>query len=59
MKNRHAKLIKLESVKPRNPLVVLAAQRKAGVHRKSSKAVRRAERISDQKALKEKHGDEQ
>jgi hypothetical protein len=61
MKNRHAKLIKLESTKPRNPLVVLAAQRKAGTHRKSGKALRRAERIADQQVMKKgtRHGDEE
>ncbi len=60
MKNRQAKLIKLESTKPRNPLVVPASQRKAGSHRKSGKALRRAERIADQQLIKTgtRHGDE-
>jgi hypothetical protein len=60
MKNRQAKLIKLESTKPRNPLVVLAAQRKAGSHRKSGKALRRAERIADQQKIRTGagHGDD-
>jgi hypothetical protein len=52
MKNRQAKLIKLDSVKPRNPVAVPAAKRKAGSHQKSSKAVRRAERIAHEQAMK-------
>lgn len=53
MKNRQAKLIKLESSKPRNPLVVHAARRKAGEHRKSSKALRRQQRVADQRASRD------
>ncbi len=40
--------LRLTPPKPRNPLVVAAAQRKAGSHRKS----RSAERQADQQALK-------
>ncbi|MDP1655113.1 MAG: hypothetical protein Q8K91_08705 [Hylemonella sp.] len=32
--------------KPRNPLVVPVLQRQAGAHRKSGKAVRRAEKMA-------------
>jgi hypothetical protein len=32
--------------KPRNPLVAPALQRKAGSHRKSGKAVRRADKVA-------------
>jgi hypothetical protein len=41
MKNRKAKVLKLEASKPRNPLVAHAAKRKAGTHQKSRKAERR------------------
>ncbi|MGY8905336.1 MAG: hypothetical protein ACKVIH_12380 [Burkholderiales bacterium] len=40
--------IKLKAIKPRNPLVVTAALRKAGSHRKSEKA----RRVADNTALK-------
>ena len=36
--------LKLNAPKPRNPLVTAAHQRKAGVHRKSTKAQRRGEK---------------
>ena len=45
--------LRLTQPKPRNPLVVAAAQRKAGAHLKS----RAAERQADQAALK-KHLEE-
>jgi hypothetical protein len=51
MKNRQAKLIKLESVKPRNPVAVPAAKRRAGSHQKSSKAVRRADRVAHEQTM--------
>jgi len=36
--------------KPRNPLVAPTLQRKAGAHRKSGKARRRAEKVALQKS---------
>ena len=45
--------LKLTASKPRNPLVALVLQRKAGSHRKSQAATRRADKM----ALK-KHGNE-
>jgi hypothetical protein len=44
--------LKLAQSKPRNPLVVPAAQRKAGVHRKSASAKRQAEQRELKKQLK-------
>ena len=38
--------------KPRNPLVAAAAQRKAGSHRKSKAAERRAQKMALTKELK-------
>jgi hypothetical protein len=38
--------------KPRNPLVAAAAQRKAGSHRKSESARRRAGKVELQKELR-------
>ncbi|MDP2256696.1 MAG: hypothetical protein Q8K05_11665 [Polaromonas sp.] len=43
--------LKLTAPKPRNPLVALAAQRKAGSHRKSQSAIRRAEKMALEKQL--------
>jgi hypothetical protein len=45
---RHKKL-RLKTPKPRNPLVVPAAKRKAGAHGKSKAAQRRAEKMALQK----------
>jgi hypothetical protein len=53
MKNRKAKLSKLAARKPRNPLVAHAATRKAGAHRKSAKAERRAARVRHRRDLLE------
>ncbi|HVZ46626.1 MAG TPA: hypothetical protein VHA82_22665 [Ramlibacter sp.] len=39
--------------KPRNPFVAAAAQRKAGSHRKSRAAERRADKMALQRQLKE------
>lgn len=41
---------RLPAPKPRNPLVAPAQQRKAGAHRKSRKAQRRAEKVALDKA---------
>ena len=49
---RKAKL-RLAASKPRNPLVVPAAQRKAGEHRKSRSAERSADKLQLKKQLKE------
>lgn len=45
--------LRLTQPKPRNPLVVLAAQRKAGEHRKSRSAERQAQKAHLKKQLKE------
>lgn len=45
--------IKLKATKPRNPLVVHAAQRKAGSHRKPQAALRREEKMALKKQLRE------
>jgi hypothetical protein len=44
--------LRLAQSKPRNPLVTAAAQRKAGSHRKSKSARRRAEKTALTKELK-------
>ena len=44
--------LKLAAPKPRNPLVAPAAHRKAGAHRKSASALRQAEKVALQAALK-------
>jgi hypothetical protein len=44
--------LRLTQPKPRNPLVVPAAQRKAGSHRKRSAAERRAQKTALKKELK-------
>ena len=44
--------LKLTAPKPRNPLVAPAAQRKAGVHRKSASALRQAEKQALRSVLK-------
>ena len=44
--------LKLAAAKPRNPLVAAAVQRKAGAHRKSASALRQAEKVALQAALK-------
>lgn len=44
--------LRLAAPKPRNPLVVPAARRKAGSHRKSGSAQRRAEKMALRKQLK-------
>ena len=45
--------LRLAQPKPRNPLVVPAAQRKAGSHRKSRSAERQADKAALKKHLKE------
>ena len=45
--------LKITAPKPRNPLVVAAAQRKAGEHRKSKSAQRQADQRLLKKQLKE------
>lgn len=45
--------LRLAATKPRNPLVAPAAQRKAGLHRKSGAAQRRDEKMALKKQLKE------
>ena len=44
--------LRLAAPKPRNPLVVAAAQRKAGSHRKSKSAQRQQQKAALQKELK-------
>jgi hypothetical protein len=48
-----ARKIKLTQPKPRNPLVAAAAQRKAGEHRKSRSAERRADKMKLKKQLRD------
>ena len=43
--------LKLTAPRPRNPLVAPAARRKAGSHRKSQAALRRAEKVALKKQL--------
>ena len=38
--------LKITAPRPRNPLVALAAKRKAGSHRKDEAALRRAEKVA-------------
>lgn len=45
--------LKLPAPKPRNPLVAPALQRKAGSHRKSRAATRRADKRTIDKQLRE------
>lgn len=45
--------LRIAPPKPRNPLVAAAARRKAGSHRKSGPAQRRAEKMALKKQLKE------
>lgn len=45
--------LKLTAPKSRNPLVALAARRKAGSHRKSQAAIRRDEKMALKKQLRE------
>ena len=45
--------LRLAQPKPRNPLVTAAAQRKAGEHRKSRSAERRADKMALKRQLKE------
>ncbi len=45
--------LKVKTPKPRNPLVPHAARRKAGAHRKSRPAQRRAEKMALQKQQRE------
>jgi hypothetical protein len=45
--------LRLAQTKPRNPLVAAAAQRKAGAHRKSTAAERRADKMDLKKQLKD------
>ncbi|WP_170954649.1 hypothetical protein [Polaromonas sp. AER18D-145] len=45
--------IKLKATRPRNPLVVPAAKRKAGAHRKSRSATRHADKRALDKQLRE------
>lgn len=50
---RKIKLKLAATAKPRNPLVVPALQRKAGAHRRSEAAERRAAKVALGKALRE------
>lgn len=45
--------LKLKATRPRNPLVVPAARRKAGSHRKSRSATRHADKRALDKQLRE------
>lgn len=45
--------IKLKATKPRNPLVMHAAQRQAGSHRKPQAALRREEKMALKKQLRD------
>ncbi len=45
-KRARSKILHIPASTPRNPLVAAALQRKAGVHRKSRKAERRAARAA-------------
>ncbi|MBW4048697.1 MAG: hypothetical protein HIU89_12420 [Proteobacteria bacterium] len=45
-KRARTKILRNPASKPRNPLLAMALQRKAGVHRKSRKAERRAARAA-------------
>lgn len=45
--------LKIKAAKPRNPLVVPAAKRKAGVHRKSRSAARHTDKRALDKQLRE------
>ena len=45
--------LKLTAPRPRNPLVALAMRRKAGPHRKSASALRRADKLALKKQLRE------
>jgi hypothetical protein len=45
--------LRLTALKPRNPLVVPAAQRKAGEHRKSRSAERQQQKAALRKSLRE------
>jgi hypothetical protein len=45
--------LRLAAPKPRNPMVAAAAQRRAGSHRKSGAAQRRAEKMALKKQIKE------
>lgn len=43
--------IKLKAIQPRNPMVVPAAQRKAGSHRKPEASLRKKEKMALKKQL--------
>ena len=45
--------LKLAAPKPRNPLVAPAMKRKAGAHRKSASAGRRADKLALKKQLRD------
>ncbi|WP_332775939.1 hypothetical protein [Polaromonas sp.] len=45
--------LKLKAPRPRNPLVAPALQRKAGSHRKSQAATRRADKVALKRQLRE------
>ncbi len=45
--------LKLPAPRPRNPLVAPAMKRKAGAHRKSSSALRHADKLALKKQLRE------
>ena len=45
--------LQFTALKPRNPLVLPAAKRKAGSHRKSQAAIRRADKMALKKQLRE------
>lgn len=49
--------LKLKLTKPRNPLVALALQRKAGVHRKAVSALRQADKLALKKQWRKDNGD--
>ena len=48
--------LKLPAPRPRNPLVAPALQRKAGSHRKSAAAERRADKMALKKQIREHQG---
>jgi hypothetical protein len=52
MSSARKRKLQLRAPRPRNPLVAPAAQRKAGAHRKSEAAVRRADKMALKKQLR-------
>jgi hypothetical protein len=57
-KTRQKLTFRIAPAKPRNPLVAPAIKRVAGPHRKSPGAVRAAQRLALQRAVKIKEEDE-